>query len=384
MIEVPLEEAKTRLSGEGQPGGDSNTRYGPNSQTLKHSNKGRQRHRRREFNGHLLTSAEFMSTMRPPEYLIDGLLMVGRTYTLTGPTGHGKTLLALLLAIAISTGGGFCGRLCQQGSVAFFAGENPENVKMQWFAICRNLDIDPSSLPVYWYEGVFNIDQARDRLTKALRDVGDLRLCLFDSLQAFFLGEDDSQNMAMLDTAIDFRSISDAHPNRPTVIIPAHPVKNAGRDMLFPRGGSALTNELDGNLTLWRDDDIATLHWLGKFRGVPFEPLKFEVTVVKPQGLVDAYGSQISCTIMRPAMPLRVAELAEQYENRQVTALATIQANPKATLNDIAAAIGQGKTTAKRIVDTLIAAKWIKRSGHRLRLTNDGKTFLREEQNDLA
>ena len=186
----------------------------------------------------------------------------------------------------------------------------------------------------------------------------------------------------MLDTAIDFRELSESHPNRPVSLILAHPVKNASRDNLLPRGGSAITNELDGNLTAWLESekDVATLHWHGKYRGVPFDPIKLELVMVKPEGLVDADGHQMPCIVIQPLAETREAELARQTESRQMAILAVINDNPKITLAEIAAAINQGKTTAKRLVDGMIGAKWIKRSGTRLRLTKDGLAVLREGQ----
>ena len=351
---------------------DSNRKYGPQGSSR----------RRRDFKC-LLNSAAFMAQMKPPDYLVDGLLLRGATYTLTGNAGHGKTLVALLLTIKVARGDWFCGKKCRQGTVAFFAGENPENVRVQFYSMCRELGIDPATLSIVWYDGVFNLNQAREKARAALAGYPDLALCIFDSFQAYFTGDDDSQNMPMLEAAINFRELSEGHPNGPASLILAHPTKNATRDNLLLRGGSALTNELDGNLTCWLETDknVVTLHWHGKYRGVPFDPIKLETVVIKPEGLVNADGYQMQCTIVRALGEMREAELAEQSENRQMKALAAIATNPKIKLHEIATLIGQAKTTAKRTVDGLIGAKWVRRSGSRLRLTKDGQAALDERQN---
>ena len=51
------------------------------------------------------------------------------------------------------------------------------------------------------------------------------------------------------------------------------------KENLLPRGGSAFVNEVDGNLSLWSDDNGRTtqLHWFGKLRGPGFEPIDFEL-----------------------------------------------------------------------------------------------------------
>ena len=89
--------------------------------------------------------------------------------------------------------------------------------------------------------------------------------------------------MQMLDAAVSFRRLIEHHPNRPACLALAHPIKNASRENLQPRGGSALLNELDSNLTAWLDEvrGVVTLHH-GKHRGAPFDPIEFEETLIKP------------------------------------------------------------------------------------------------------
>ena len=50
------------------------------------------------------SSAEFVVGFVPPDYLIDGLLQRRYVYSLTGPTGSGKTAIALRIAIHVALG----------------------------------------------------------------------------------------------------------------------------------------------------------------------------------------------------------------------------------------------------------------------------------------
>jgi hypothetical protein len=50
------------------------------------------------------SSTEFVTNFIPPDYLIDGLLQRRFIYAMTGPTGEGKTSVALLLALLVATG----------------------------------------------------------------------------------------------------------------------------------------------------------------------------------------------------------------------------------------------------------------------------------------
>ncbi|RWK11856.1 AAA family ATPase [Mesorhizobium sp.] len=381
MVEVPLEEAKKRLSGEVAPGGDSNTRYQPEHSATwpdhRQSRAAKHRRRNRDFSG-LMSSAAFIALMRPPDYLIDGLLLRGAAYTLTGNAGHCKTLIALLLAIRVARGDWFCGRKCRQGTVAFFCGENPDNVMVQFYSMCRDLEIDPETLPIIWHKGAFDLDGALKKTCAALAAYPDLALCVYDSLQAFFSGEDDNQNMAVLAAAIDFRTLSEGHPNRPTSLILAHPVKNASRDNLLPRGGSALTNELDGNLTCWLNGErnVVTLHWHGKIRGVPFDAIKLETQVIKPAGLVDADGNQMPCTVVRPLLDSREVELTQQSNAREIAILQAVRASPTIPQTQLASLLSVGRSTVQRQLEALKKKKWLRQYPTGFKLTKEGVTAL--------
>ena len=119
----------------------------------------------------LITSKAFLADLKPPRFIIKGIIQEGFVATLCGNTGHGKTLIALLMAIKIALGDFFCGRLCKQGSVVFLAGENPENVRVQFFALCAELGVDGEALPILWHDGVFSFAQANERMRARSRPI---------------------------------------------------------------------------------------------------------------------------------------------------------------------------------------------------------------------
>jgi hypothetical protein len=324
----------------------------------------------------LRTSVEFMAAMQPPAFLVDGLIQRGFSYTFTGPTGHGKTLVALLLAASVARGSSFCGLNVRQGSVLFLAGENPDNVRYQWFGLADHLGFKPCDLPVYWHPGHFGLTGAADRLAKDAARIPNLRLIFADTLQAFFEGDDDNSNPEMLASARSFRSLTQL-PSRPAVLVPAHPIKNARRDALLPRGGSALLNEVDGNLTIWRDDAIATLHWYGKIRGPNFDPLRFEMVRTEPAGLVDEEGRQMPCTVVRPLLTDREEQIVRENISRENRALEAIRDKPSISLAGLGDIVGCSKSSADRLVKRLLDdLKWIKKKGRAYVLTADGTAAL--------
>ncbi|MGO7570303.1 AAA family ATPase [Rhizobium ruizarguesonis] len=355
--------------------GDSNRDFGPRPDAAPLGNGKGRRRRERPYQG-LVTTQQFMERMQPPDYLIDGLLLRGSTYTLTGPTGHGKTLVALLMAIRVSRGEWFCGRKCRKGPVAFFAAENPDNVRIQFYSLCAEMGIEPETVDIRWHDGLFNLDTAVAAVRSDLAACPELGFCIFDSLQAFFQGDDDNANMAMLDLALDFRDLTAAHPNRPVSLIVAHPVKNASKGNLLPRGGSAITNELDGNLTCWADNGIVELHNHGKFRGVPFDPIKMELAVVRPEGLLDARGDEMGCTIIRALGPQREAEMTATGSERLIKVLAVIRDHPGISQTAIATAVNVSRRTVQKDIDTLRQRKWLREYEGKYAITKEGKIAL--------
>ena len=100
---------------------------------------------------------------------------------------------------------------------------------------------------------------------------------------------EENDNMQALRFALTLRSFTQL-PGNPVVLVPTHPVKNAGKDNLLPRGGSAFLNEMDGNLTPWAEGDRTTteLSWAGKLRGPSFGSIAFALDTGKCDALVDA------------------------------------------------------------------------------------------------
>jgi hypothetical protein len=297
-------------------------------------------------------------------------------YTLCGNTGHGKTAVGLNLTASVATGVRFAGLEVRQGAVLFFAGENPDNVKTQWIALCADLGLDPDRLAVHFHPGPFSLRLAAAALAEAAARIPNLRLIVIDTLQAFFGGGDDNSNIEMLEAARQFRALTEL-PGNPTVIVPAHPVKKAARDNLVPRGGSSFLNEVDGNLSIWATDEkIATLDWQGKFRGASFEPISFELVRTEPPQLVNARGKQMFCTVARPLLITRGEQLAKENDSREDRALLAIRGNARISVRALADQIGGSPSAAQRLRDKLQERKWIKKRGRTFVLTDDGKAVL--------
>lgn len=322
-------------------------------------------------------SEAFLADLKPLEYLIDGLLPSGVTYSLTGYAGHGKTTLALQFALSVATGEMFADRDTSQGSVLIMAGENPHNVKWQYAAALAARDIKPASVPIYFVQGRFSIKEWTDVLRAKLAAMPDLKLIIVDSLQAFFEGDNDNDNTQMVEMAHKMRRLCDI-PQRPAQIIIAHPAgKTPQKDNLVPRGGGAFLNEIDGNLTVWSQDASSqTLHHSQKFRGAGFDPMEWVMEVKQFDHLTDVHGTPLKLPVSRPETVSERSSREAVNDHVLRDYLLTVDAGQPVTVREGASRFMISRYRMEQIVKTAKDEKLIKRYAKTYVLTDGGRDFL--------
>lgn len=241
-----------------------------------------------------VSSGEFVAGFVPPDYLIVGWLQRRFIYSFTAATGDGKTAIALLIALSISQGGNIGKLQCEYGRVLYFAGENPDDVRMRWIATTDQFGLAPEDINnVFFVPGVFKFTEISERIALEMA-AQELALVIVDTSAAYFETDDENDNVQALAHAKRLRELSRL-PGGPTVLICCHPTKNA--ETLVPRGGGSFLAEVDGNLTCKRDDLASELHWVGKFRGPDFAPMDFQLKVVTHERLKDTRGNLIRTVI---------------------------------------------------------------------------------------
>ena len=101
-----------------------------------------------------------------------------------------------------------------------------------------------------------------------LADADPFTLVIVDTFAAFFDGNDTNDATQGGEFMRRLRPLTKIG-GLPTVVVAAHPIKNAPEDNLIPYGSGAILNEVDGNLTLWKQPatGFVSLHWQGKLRG---------------------------------------------------------------------------------------------------------------------
>jgi hypothetical protein len=322
----------------------------------------------------LKTSGEFVANFVPPDYLIDNLIQRRFCYSMTAPTGHGKTAAALHMAACVALGEGFGGFPVDRGRVVYFAGENPDDVRMRWIATSDDMQFHADAVDVHFLEGALDLSQIHDRIATEVERIGGASLIVVDTAAAYFRGEDENSNTELGNFARECRRLTRL-AGGPCVVVLCHPVKTPDRNNLVPRGGGAFLAEVDGNLTCWRDDTIIQLHHAGKLRGPGFDPLSLELRTVNNERLKDVRGRIVPTIIAKAITPdtARSREMqAESAENQLLQYVASRGA--VGSLLDAGEQLGWlRKAKAYEVAKRLEADGLVKRVRRGLRLTALGK-----------
>jgi hypothetical protein len=317
----------------------------------------------------------------PPDYIFDGIFQRGYVYTITGQTDAGKTNVGLRFAYHVGTGEKLGNIEVEQGVVLYFAGENPEDTKGRWFALCREMDKDHKKVPVIFVYGVTHISKTIARY-KRLFEARKIKLTmvLVDTAVAFFEGDKEDDNKQAGDHGRMLRSLRQL-PGDPCVLVLAHPTKAATTlEEMKPRGGGALLNEVDGNLGMVRDEagNIIAAK-VGKFRGNTFDPLRFALKVITDHPmLVDVKGRQQTTVI---AVPISAGEAVRHEEKADKDGDKVLEAlcNSTGMINaEIVRKLGAGwyDKRVERALKPLKAEKLATVTRKRWSATPKGQTYL--------
>jgi AAA domain len=326
----------------------------------------------------IVPSAKFIADFVPPDYLLDGVLQKRFIYSLTGKTGSGKSAVTLMLSALV---GGADGRLDERelagGRVLYFAGENPDDIRMRWI-VMGDLGFELNQLDVYFLLGKTKLTDDIERIRQRVEDLGGVDMIIVDTARSFFEGEDENNNKQMGDYARRLRTLCTV-PGEPCVIVNCHPTKNAGADNLQPAGGGAFIAEMDGNLTCSKSRIIAEIHWQGKHRGPEFAPIRFELIERTSSSLIDSKGRKIRSVVATVLTQAGYAPRSKSGDDDLRKVVQTMREDDGISFEEIAEKLGwtqsngkPAKSRVQRAMGKLVNGKFVKKSKGKLRLTSLG------------
>jgi hypothetical protein len=228
-----------------------------------------------------------------------------------------------------------------------------------------------------------------DRLASEIERRGKVDLIVVDTSAAYFLGNEELSNTQMGAHARMLRRLTKM-PGGPCVLVLCHPIKHVSEpSQLLPRGGGAFLNEMDGNLTAWKVDELVELHY-NKIRGPGFEPMTFRIERITSTDLTDSKGRLIPTA--KAVVISEHEEAAEKQDarNDENKLLVALVANPDHSIADLARDCGwmsqstgePQKSKVHRILEKLKASKpkLVTKERDRWMPTEEGKQAARKNE----
>jgi hypothetical protein len=303
----------------------------------------------------LKTAATFCREYEPVSYAVEPFIRSSSLYTLTAKTGVGKTGLLISTALAKAAGrSDLLKRETKQGRVAYLTAENPDDLRMRMIATADHFEIDLAAIANDFL--VLDKRVKPEGLVSVLRTAaadGPFALITVDTLAAFFDGTNINDPVEGGNFIRRLRPLTQI-AGRPSVIVAAHPKKDACNDDLVPYGAGAILNEVDGNLTLCKAQrGFTQLHWQGKLRGVEFEPVCFRIELVTSPIVKDVKGREVRLPILKPVIGEDVRQLGQSALDKETVTLKAISANPDGSLEAWSTATGIHKSSIRRSLERL-------------------------------
>ena len=328
------------------------------------------------------TGETFVAGFKPPEYTIEGVLLRGYLYGITGKSNAGKTAIAVSLAACVGAGKSFGRHQSVVGRVLYLAGENPEDIRLRIKAYCVSMSLPDAFNNVTFISRSFSITQHFEELMELSELVGGFDLVLVDGKTSFFSGDEENDNTQAYAQALELRSLTRL-VGLPSVAVLCHPNRAVeGAEGLLPRGGSAFLNELDGNLTAWNSGGVVSLSQ-NKIRGADFEPVKIKLDVFVFPDIKTNFGTPITSVIAKPLNMNESELLEEQAESEENRLLALVNSNPKSTLREWATLLGWNDRNGQpmvskvsRTINQLKADKMVRKVRKNWKITTAGKAEI--------
>lgn len=339
-----------------------------------------------------IRGGDFIEAYKPICYTIEGILPSGFLYGLTARRSGGKTAFLITASLAVIKGEqAILGREVKRGRVAYIIKENPDDFRMKLAVNCYFHGVD-RKIANEWLVILDGRKDTPEAICEALsadaKSNGPFRLVCYDTFQGGFAaaspasgGDSFNSNAAVLKFVLRLRPITETL-GKPSGLVAFHPPKNAGEDELFPYGGGAIMNEIDGNLTIWTETAYQLkFHW-NRVRGPEFEPNYFCIEKISSPDIIDDKGREILLPVLRPSSLQTVEARKAGDADCDLLLLRAMLANPGGSQNDWAIAIQRDKSRVNSRLHELkkrgLVEEWFE---DKWKPTSKGKKMASSEDN---
>ncbi len=315
-------------------------RFAPSLAPLTHS-----QHKR------TLLTVDDLQGLPPLQWLIDGCVPSGAFAVLYGPSGAGKTFLALDLALSVSAAVRWLGHAVRGGPTLYVAAEGigglAQRVKA-WHSAHAECDLSG----VRFLPDAVNLIDER-AVSSLLADIADMdlppALIVLDTLARCLAGADENsaQDVGRAVAAIDrIRAATGA-----TVLLIHHTGKNGDAE----RGSSALRGAADTMLAVSNDDGLIRVECAKQKDDLPFDRMYARLV---PDGKSAFIGLDAGCiAVIDPNAPL------SRQETATLDVLTATFGDDGATPKEIEEQARIPERTVYVVLKTLVARGVVTKSG---------------------
>ena len=228
--------------------------------------------------------------IRPPDWLLRGMLERDSFALVFGDPGCGKSFLAIDWACRIATGTPWRGHAVQSGPVVYVAGEGQQGFGRRIRAWSEHNGVSLNDAPLYVAPAVAIPDAGQ--LTELMQAFDSLdeppALIVLDTLARCFGGGDENSTKDMS----AFVSACDTIRQRyHCTILVVHHTGHA--DKSRARGAIALKAAIDAEYRLVKEDKLLLTSTKLKDGELP-APVAMELTTVDLPGVLDDYGNPVT------------------------------------------------------------------------------------------
>ena len=317
----------------------------------------------------LAPAGRFNQSLPRSGWLVKKVLHQGCVYTVTAHTSAGKTTLLALLAACVQSGQALGDIAVKQGQVLYLAADDPYGVLDRLEALA--IGGYPAARDVLVSAAAFDATgvDVQEQLIELAQDLGEVRLIILDTMLYYTPSniESENDNLGLSQFLAQLRELTKL-PGAPTVLVACHPRKGAlnTADELIPRGGSSVLAASDGNLAIWREDDLLTLHHSAKMRGA-FDELHFQVERDVDTGMTNEDGEPVQTVRVQPLQGEALAQLVQDELTGRDLVLGWLRTRQQGEWVGSAAielALKLPRRTVRRYLAQLVDARRIRRSGY--------------------
>lgn len=242
----------------------------------------------------VLSVSEFLSRPRPT-WLVDNLITKSSFVGIIGPSGSGKSFLALDIAFAVATGRAFHGRGVSMGNVVYVAAEDSAGVTLRVAGYCQYHQLSTTELDRTLHFVSRAVDLLPNGECEAL--IESLRrftpdLVILDPFARCAVGAEENSATEVGEIIAEMAHISSQLDC--TVAV----VHHTGTDVRRPRGSSAMRAAFDTEIHVKACGEKITVSCEKQKNAACFEEFELRRVDVKIDDVPDGGTFDSSCVLV--------------------------------------------------------------------------------------